>query len=135
MEFGYCFIDDNQESTSSALLQQFAQIVNPVNYILIENSGQQDDYARNETTHYWNEQLIWKVADFKNSLISKAIEFKYDYILLIDSDVLLHPGTVDQLLAAEKDIISEIPIIRLITFIGIQILKARTNFLLRSARK
>src|SRR5690606_29619636 len=34
--------------------------------------------------------------------------FDYDYLFLIDSDIVLHPQTIHQLLKANKDIISNI---------------------------
>ena len=60
MEITYFFIDDNQEEQSSVLLSEF---IRKANHVIIHNIHRQDDYIRNETTHYWNEQLIWKVAD------------------------------------------------------------------------
>ncbi len=41
-------------------------------------------------------------------MIHKAVELHYDYLFLIDSDVLIHPRTVQHLIHAKKDIISEI---------------------------
>lgn len=105
MEFGYLFIDDNQDEQSSELLSDFSKLVD---HVTIQPSYRHDDYVRNETTHFWNEQLIWKVAEFKNTIIQYAIEEKYDYLFLVDSDLLLHPRTIEQLIAADKDIISEI---------------------------
>ena len=65
-------------------------------------------YHCDENTHYWNESLIWKVAGFKDLMIQKAIKEEYDYLFLIDSDIVLHPKTIEQLLIAKKDIISNI---------------------------
>ncbi|WP_152393327.1 glycosyltransferase family 2 protein [Paenibacillus guangzhouensis] len=105
MEFGYFYIDDNPGEQASEMLRDFAKSVDRVTVL---KSGQLDEYYRNETTHFWNEHLIWKVAEFKNTMIQHAIDEQYDYLFLVDSDLLLHPGTVEQLVAAGKDIISEI---------------------------
>ncbi|RUT29595.1 glycosyltransferase [Paenibacillus zeisoli] len=105
VEFGYFFIDDNQDEQSSAMLQEFAQIANPV---MVQKSKYRDEYYRNENTHFWNEHLIWKVAEFKNTLIRHATDEQYDFLFLVDSDLLLHPKTVEQLVASGKDIVSEI---------------------------
>nr|WP_249435647.1 glycosyltransferase [Paenibacillus sp. Marseille-Q4541] len=105
MEFGYFFIDDNQDDRASRLLGEFAKRVERTT---IQPSNKRDEYIRNDYTHSWNEQLVWKVADFKNLMIQHAIDEKYDYLFLVDSDLLLHSETVEQLIASEKDIISEI---------------------------
>lgn len=105
MEITYFFIDDNQEEQSSVLLSEF---IRKANHVIFHNIHRQDDYIRNETTHYWNEQLIWKVADYKNKIIQYAIDLQYDYLFLVDSDLLLDPHTLNHLIAADKDIISEI---------------------------
>lgn len=55
-----------------------------------------------------NENLVWKVADFKNMIIEHEIKEQYDYLFLIDSDLLLYPLTINQLISANKDITSNI---------------------------
>ncbi|MBJ9993539.1 glycosyltransferase [Paenibacillus sp. S28] len=105
VDFGYFFIDDNQDEQSSAMLQEFAQVAAPVT---VQKSEHRDEYYRNENTHFWNERLIWKVAEFKNTMIRHAIDEQYDFLFLVDSDLLLHPKTVEQLVASGKDIVSEI---------------------------
>lgn len=101
----FYFIDDNIEAESSQLLSRFAT-ENP-NTLL---NKMQDDrtYICNEHTHIWEEELIWKVADFKNSIINHAREDDYDYLFLVDSDLVLHPQTLEHLVSLEKDIVSEI---------------------------
>ncbi|MGG4398169.1 glycosyltransferase [Paenibacillus thiaminolyticus] len=105
IEFGYLFIDDNRDERASEMLRDFAKAVD---HVAVLTSGKGDEYFRNETTHFWNEQLIWKVAEFKNTMIQHAIDEQYDYLFLVDSDLLLHPRTVEQLVATGKDIVSEI---------------------------
>ncbi|MFD0694590.1 glycosyltransferase family 2 protein [Paenibacillus sp. GCM10027628] len=105
VEFGYLLIDDNTDRQSKEILQQFTGLVSAAT---VHGSDRQDEYVRNEITHFWNERLIWKVAEFKNAMIRHAIESEYDYLFLVDSDLLLHPGTIDQLIAANKDIVSEV---------------------------
>ncbi len=107
VQFGYCFIDDNTDRESSSLLQEFAKHY-PSVVVLPSNMQNQDHYLTNETTHYWNEQLIWKVAMLKNTLIQTALDYEYDYLFLIDSDILLHPYTLNQLIDSGKDIVSEV---------------------------
>ncbi|MGE7622800.1 glycosyltransferase [Viridibacillus sp. NPDC096237] len=99
------FLENNEESLSTDMLLEFKEQNNNTR---IEQVKVSDVYARNDHTHYWNEQLIWKVADYKNQIIDLAIDENYDYLFLVDSDLILHPDTIDWLLKADKDIISEI---------------------------
>lgn len=101
----FYFIDDNTEEESSQLLVSFAA-QNPNTLF----TKVQDDrpYVCNESTHIWQEELIWKVAEFKNSIIKKALAADYDYLFLVDSDLVLHPQTLEHLVSLKKDIVAEI---------------------------
>ncbi|MFZ3373218.1 MAG: glycosyltransferase, partial [Desulfitobacteriaceae bacterium] len=66
------------------------------------------DYPRDESTHYWQEDLIWKVARYKDLFIKIALDEKYDYLFLVDSDLYLAPNTLPHLLSLKKDIVSEV---------------------------
>ena len=102
ISISYCFVDDNNDPESSSLLHDFAV----ENGAVILPSETADTYHKDEHTHYWTEALIWKVAALKNKLISYAIEQKMDYIFFVDSDIILHPATLEQLRATQKDIVS-----------------------------
>lgn len=102
----YDFIDDNDEQASSALLKQFA--TDHPHTTTIHQAEPEVIYTRNETTHYWNEELVWKVAQFKDSFIQRALSLEVDALLLIDSDLLLHPQTLAHLYQSGADIVSEV---------------------------
>lgn len=105
IELDFYLIDDNLEEAASGLLQKFAESGRSV---FLQASGYHDDYIRDENTHVWHSNLVWKVAGFKNLMIRRAEAFGYDYLFLIDSDLILHPDTLQHLVSAGKDIISEI---------------------------
>lgn len=65
-------------------------------------------YLRDERTHYWQEDLVWKVAFYKDFLIELARTEGYDYLFLVDSDLYLHPQTLRHLVSLAKDIVSEV---------------------------
>ncbi|SDW20034.1 hypothetical protein [Paenibacillus sp. CF384] len=108
----YLFIDDNQDPASSHLLQQFQQTAGNTELLRYSNLTFPDArvhfYHKDENTHYWKEDLIWKVAEMKDYMIQKAIEQQFDYIFLIDSDLVLNPGTLEQLVLAQRDVISNV---------------------------
>ncbi|MFC4777399.1 glycosyltransferase family 2 protein [Paenibacillus sp. GCM10023252] len=99
----YLFIDDNVEEASSDLLSQFLPA-----HTTVWKSDYRSIYIRTEAAHCWNEQLIWQVASMKNRIIQEAISLCYDYLFLIDSDLLLRPPTLQHLISLNKPIISEI---------------------------
>jgi len=103
----YCFVDDNTDKESIQILDNFMQAhLSDAVLAKAENIG--DIYICNETTHYWSEGVIWKVAHFKDMIMQYAYQNGYDYVFLIDSDIVLYPNTIDQLIADNKDIVSEI---------------------------
>ncbi|MNH99453.1 Glycosyl transferase family 2 [compost metagenome] len=105
IDYSFVFVDDNKEIRASELLLEFQQHNNKVTII---KTKRESDYVRDDRTHYWNESLVWHVADIKNTIIDHAVEQEYDYLFLVDSDILLYPQTVGHLVSVRKDIISEI---------------------------
>ena len=105
LDISYLFIDDNDDSRSEQILQQFVQYSEQA---LIQYAAREGEYVRDEKTHYWNEQLVWKVATFKDSILHYARDMEFDYVFLIDSDLLLHPDTLLQLVAADKSVVANI---------------------------
>ncbi|MEJ3718779.1 glycosyltransferase family 2 protein [Paenibacillus polymyxa] len=105
VELSFLFVDDNDNMLSSQILNDLAKTMPNV---MIHKHTSSDYYMRDETTHSWNEQLVWKVAQLKNMIIQIALEFNYDYLFFIDSDIVLHPQTIEQLKSAGKEVISEV---------------------------
>jgi len=104
LQVDYFFVDDNVDSMSSQKIGEFERKHN----VFAIRSNDKDVYVRDDNTHYWKEKLIWKVAGFKNDIIEFALYNDYDYLFLIDSDLVVHPDTLNQLIRAQKDIISNI---------------------------
>lgn len=99
----YFFVDDNHNKypESSNLLTQFS--VNKISTIL-KGDIISDEYV----THNWKESIVWKVASYKNKIIEYAVANNYDFLFLIDSDLVIHPDTIQHLIKQNKNIISEI---------------------------
>jgi hypothetical protein len=102
-EAHYLFVDDNESEASSALLRQF-QASNP--NVKIVKSGRPGRYVVDESTHYWTEDNMERVGRMKDGIIREAIDGGYDGVWFIDSDLLVHPDTLVNLLQADKEIIS-----------------------------
>lgn len=107
-ECDYLFIDDNENAESSTILLKFMEKHEGHCLIHRNTSIKSEQYICNEVTHFWKESIVWKVAAFKDAMIQFARKENYDYLFLIDSDMVLHPNTLEQLIADDKEIISEI---------------------------
>lgn len=99
----YIFIDDNVDEQSSYILDSF--IPQKTKVIKVQSNN---TYVKDENTHYWNADLMDKVAEFKNRLITYAIDREFDYIFFIDSDLILHKETLQELINSNVDIVSNI---------------------------
>lgn len=106
LSINYFFIDDNDDVNSSNLLKNFSLESN--DKVIIEKGDKIDNYIRTDNMHYWKENLIWKIAEYKNRIIDYTKKNHYDYLFLIDSDIMVHPKTLLSLINSNKDIISEI---------------------------
>lgn len=101
----YMFVDDNIDESSSKLLADFARDESSV---IIIRGKDQGVYLCNEESHHWDDDLMLKVANYKNTIINYAIENDYEYLFFVDSDLVLHPSLIEHLKASNKDIVSEI---------------------------
>lgn len=106
MTISYLFANDNDEEEADYLLERFAQ--ENERTIVRKTDGPVTEFVRNEHTHYWKNDLVWKVASMKDDMIEQAITDSFDYLFLIDSDLVVHPKTLQQLISAGKDIVSNI---------------------------
>ncbi|MFZ2538974.1 MAG: glycosyltransferase [Oscillospiraceae bacterium] len=101
----FIFVDDNIDEQSSELLKQF-QTRNKNTTILVGEKA--TDYICDDNTHRWSKNIILKVIDFKNKIITHAIQEKYDYLFFVDSDIVIHPFLIEHLKSKQKNIVSEI---------------------------
>lgn len=107
LEIDFVFIDDQNEHQT---LQEFALLHKNTRIITAQAETEESPgpYLCDEITHQWRENLIWKVAAFKDELITLAQREGYDYLFLVDSDLYLHSKTLVHLIQLQKDIVSEV---------------------------
>jgi GT2 family glycosyltransferase len=65
-------------------------------------------YQKNDRTHIWQDKNFKAVVTIKNYLINAMLSNNFDYIFYVDSDLILHPKTLLQLLSTDKDMVSNI---------------------------
>ena len=103
LEFHYFFIDDNEEEESSKLLQQF-KTEHP--FVKIEKNT--EAMVFNTASHHWKEEVIEKVGKNKDKMLKHALEADFDFIFLVDSDLVLHPETLVHLASLSHEVVSEV---------------------------
>ncbi|MGL5153260.1 MAG: glycosyltransferase family 2 protein [Clostridium sp.] len=109
IDISYCFVDDNKKDKSVKLLQDFKEKNENVVVIPGDPALQTDtEYVCDEFTHRWTGDLVEKIAQFKNGIIKYFLNGDYDYLFFVDSDLVLHPSTLQSLLSRDKDIIANI---------------------------
>lgn len=101
----FMFFDDNENQESSELLNSF-KLEDCL--IRIMNGEKTGEYICNDERHHWKDELIWKVAAYKDRIIEYSRKNNYDYLFLVDSDLVLNPETLEKLISTKKDIISEV---------------------------
>ena len=104
-ECHYLFVDDCDSQESSDLLFDFKKHNENV-FIISSTEIVRENFSY--TLHEWNNDIIKKVAELKNYVINIAKKEEYDYLFLVDSDIVLHRETLQRLLSVNKDIVSNI---------------------------
>lgn len=103
------FVDDNVDESSSALLRDFSK-TKDVRLLCGADiaTRETDKYASDSVTHFWDTDTITKIAAFKDHIIEYAIEQQYDYLFLVDSDIVLDKRTLQQLASRNVEIVSNV---------------------------
>jgi hypothetical protein len=72
----------------------------------VMNTG--DLYQKTSDDHIWTHDNLTKMHALRNRTVKAMLDGGYDYWFSVDTDVILHPLTLETLIAADKDIVSEI---------------------------
>ena len=56
--------------------------------------------------HLWTNDLVSRMGELRNMTIRKALAGGYDYLLSVDTDLVLEPHTLEYLLKADKDCVA-----------------------------
>ena len=67
-----------------------------------------DEYWKTRTNHLWTGENLQKMSDLRNMTIQIMLAGGYDYWLSADTDLVLNRHTLEYLLAADRDIVSEV---------------------------
>ena len=100
----YFFVDDNIEEESSNLLKKFAEN----NDVIIKKGSDLYNQDAHYEGHVWHAENLARITVYKNEMISYCIQRKYDFLFLIDSDIVIDKKCILQLLSNKVDIVSNI---------------------------
>lgn len=100
----YYFVDDNTEATSSELLREFAQN----NDVIIKKGTELYNEDAHYEEHVWHAANLGRITVYKNEMISHCIANEFDYLFLIDSDIVIDKKCMLQLLSDKVDIVSNV---------------------------
>lgn len=105
----YYFIDDNDNDESSKLLADFSSehrhtIIKRSVDIMVASATKYEEFG----TRNWNTELTDRVAELKDIIINYARKKNFDYLLFVDSDMVLQSKTIQHLSSLDVDIVSEI---------------------------
>lgn len=104
IDIDYCFVDDNTDEKSTMQLKMFSEKTKAIIISADEILDDEADY----NSHQWDSKNLYRVALFKNKIIEYAVKEKYDYLLLIDSDIVMDRRSLLQLISDKKDIVSNV---------------------------
>ena len=110
LEVSFCFVDDNTNPDSSKLLTEFAgeydaEILSS-NFLLSQSDHSQQLHSK--ILHDWDLTTIRKVAYLKDCIIEYAIDHEYDFLFLVDSDIVIDHRTLRHLVSRDVEIISNV---------------------------
>lgn len=103
-EICYFFVDDNSDTNSSDLLKKFADD----NDVIIKKGIELFNSEYFYENHNWNTEVLQKITVYKNTIIKYCIEKGFDYLLLIDSDIVIDKRMIPQLVSDNVDIVSNV---------------------------
>jgi len=105
VEVDYFFINDSESEDVSRML--FSLIPG----VVVEDAEPRPDeaiYQIGDKTHHWNEETFDHLAKQKQKILDKALKEGYDYVFLVDSDLLLEKRTLSSLYYCDKPVVSAV---------------------------
>lgn len=101
--------DDNDNQESSALIRDFCSRYDTDALLFRDLLLGDTVYKAGRRTHEWNQDVVDRISTIKNAAIRYFFEHTlYDFLLLLDADVMLHPRTTSHLISLNLPVVSEV---------------------------
>lgn len=108
VEFDYLFVDDYPgPDDGSTVLADF--VAAHGGRVGKNAETRSDDFSdAHPITHQWTESAMGRVGRIKNGILKACLDGGYDYLWLVDTDLLLDPTTFVSMLSTDKPIVSAV---------------------------
>jgi hypothetical protein len=100
--FDFLWVDDNDNPDSKELLHALGQT------FPITSRPKDAEYAIGPETHEWNVSTFEHLAVCKQLILRHAKSNRYDYVWLVDTDLLLDPSTFESMYWQKRPITSAV---------------------------
>lgn len=102
----FWYVDDNEDQESSKLLEETKHFTQAAKIIPASSIvGEMKATYRN---HEWGPQEFTRISIIRDWALRTFQRRGYSHLMMVDADLVLHPDTVQQLVAQEKPVISEV---------------------------
>lgn len=99
----YYFIDDYNDAITSQLLKDFK--IHHNNTTIFDVALGENSYICNDE-NVCDDSLLDRVIRFKNKILTHGRKKNYDYVLILNSNIMLYPKSLKSLIHGKKDIVS-----------------------------
>jgi hypothetical protein len=99
-EIDFLFYDDNKEESASQYLKEFCASISNC-YLMAKMEITQSEYQ----DHIWETSEVDRIIAIKNNAILHTLKKNYDYLFLVDADLVLHPNTLIHLVQQKEHFI------------------------------
>jgi hypothetical protein len=96
--------DEHYQESSAILFDKFREEIKVENTPIERPPGA--EYFSGEDTTHWQEATFGYLAQLRNRLIQATLEGGYDYLFMVDTDLLLDPRTLQSLIECRQPIVS-----------------------------
>lgn len=104
----FLFVDDYPTpDPAQQVLAEFVQ-ANGGRVVKSENTNTSDFTDQHPVTHQWTASAMNRMAFIKNGILKACVDGDYDFVFLVDSDLILDRTTLASLLAAQKPVVAAV---------------------------
>lgn len=105
LDVDYYFIDDYNDFDTSKLLSDFK--INHKNTTIFDVELGENSYICHDENVY-DDDLLDRILRFKNRIINHGRIKSYDYVLILNSNILMYPKSLKSLIDGKKEVVSNI---------------------------
>ena len=103
----FCFVDDYPApDPAQAVLADF--VAAHGGKVLKSHNPAQDFSDQHPVTHQWSVTAMARMGQLKTMLMQECLAGQYDFLWLVDSDLLMDRTTLTSLLSAQRDIVAAV---------------------------